>query len=97
MHSPQWIQQLLIRWRFSVALIQPKYDRVTQTVLFSSTSEWRNLAHDSEMYLRDLEMNSEPQEMDHPLCKEWAEKGRDRGAPPGELNRSLPRDQLEVG
>lgn len=42
-------------------------------------------------------MNTEPQETDRPLCREWALRVRDRRVPPGELNRSLPRDQLEVG
>lgn len=54
---------------------------------FPSSSEWRNLAYNTETYLRDLETNTEPPEMDRCLCKEWTCRGLLGSS--GELNRSL--------
>lgn len=43
-------------------------------IFSQQNSEWGNLAYNIEMYLRDLEINMEPQAMDPPLDKEWAQR-----------------------
>lgn len=42
---------------------------------FPQNSEWGNLGYNSEMHLRDLEINTELQAMDPPLDKERAQRG----------------------
>ena len=49
------------------------------------------------MYLRDLEMNTEPQEMACPLCKEWAQRGHDEGAGWAEQKPSSPQAPARGG
>lgn len=43
-------------------------------IFSQQNSERGNLAYNIEMYLRDLEINMEPQAMDPPLDNEWAQR-----------------------